>query len=138
MRFIIPRDPEARIRFAPIQSEAGKPYLDHFQLDKKEALNSLIFIEQGTMYRKSAAAVRIAHYLSFPWYLMGYVGSVVPQFIGDSCYDFVANHRYQWFGKSDTCILPSKSVKKRYLPGAETTLWTAEDIEETPDKEKSS
>lgn len=128
VRFVIPRDQESRIRFAPIQSEAGMPYLEHFGLSKEEAMNSLIFVEHGVMYRKSAAALSIASYLTFPYYLISYVGALVPQVVGDTCYDFVARHRYQWFGKSETCIFPSKSVKSRYLPGATKILWTAEEL----------
>jgi predicted DCC family thiol-disulfide oxidoreductase YuxK len=109
VRFILARDPHGRFRFASLQSEAARRLLggDH-------AAASIILLEAGRTYTRSAAALRIARELRFPWPLI-YAFIAVPRPLRDLVYDWVARHRYAWFGKRESCLLPAPEVRGRYL-----------------------
>ena len=66
------------------------------------------------MYTRSTAALRIARRLRFPWPLL-YAFILVPRPLRDMIYDFIARNRYQWFGKRDTCMMPSPELRARFL-----------------------
>lgn len=113
VNFIIKRDPEAHFNFAALQSETGQLIQKSFGLDV-EKLDSLVLIENKKMYRKSSAALRIARKLKglYPL-LFGLI--IIPPFIRDAIYDFVARNRYKWYGKKDSCMIPSPEIRNRFL-----------------------
>ncbi|HWP48861.1 MAG TPA: thiol-disulfide oxidoreductase DCC family protein [Candidatus Limnocylindrales bacterium] len=113
VNFVMDRDPEKHIRFAPLQSEAGQRLLKKFNLSPT-ALDTLILIEGEKFYTRSAAALRIAKRLQGLWPLL-YIFIVVPPFIRDAVYDFIARNRYSWFGKTETCRVPTPELKERFL-----------------------
>jgi len=109
VQFILARDPGARFQFAALQSETARRLLG-----TNASLESLALVEAGQVFRKSAAVLRIARKLRFPWTLL-YVFVVVPRPARDLIYDWVARHRYGWFGKRDTCAVPTPGVRERFL-----------------------
>jgi predicted DCC family thiol-disulfide oxidoreductase YuxK len=109
VQFILPRDPAGRFRFASLQSDAARRLL------KGDApVETIVLIEEGKTYVKSAAALRIARRLRFPWPLL-YALTVVPRGLRDIVYDWVARHRYVWFGKRDVCMVPSPQWRGRFM-----------------------
>jgi len=111
--FIIERDPAARFRFAPMQSEAGGALLRRHGLSTLD-LESMVLIEGGRCYTRSAAALRIARRLAWPWKLLcGLLA--VPAPLRDALYNWVARNRYRWFGRSETCRLPTPELARRFL-----------------------
>ncbi|MCE4049662.1 MULTISPECIES: thiol-disulfide oxidoreductase DCC family protein [Bacillaceae] len=112
VQFIIKRDPAAYFTFAPLQEEKGKELLTPFKKDL--TINSVILIENGRLYEKSAAALQICLHLQGAWKL-AYIFKIIPSFIRDPIYDYVAKNRYKWFGKKDHCMLPTKDTKRRFL-----------------------
>lgn len=113
VQFILRRDPQARFRFASLQSEAGRRLVTEQGLDP-EVLNSVILIEEGRVYRESTAALRIARHMSGAWKLLR-VLVLVPRPIRDAVYRLIARNRYRWFGKSETCWLPTPELRARFL-----------------------
>jgi len=113
VQFIIPRDPEGRIHFAPLQSAAGKALLSGHGLPPSD-LDSVVLVEDGEVYRKSEAVIRTAELLGWP-YRAAAVGRAVPAWVRDRCYDIVANNRYDIFGRKDRCMLPDEDVQDRFL-----------------------
>ncbi|MGB3587684.1 MAG: thiol-disulfide oxidoreductase DCC family protein [Tunicatimonas sp.] len=113
VNFIIDRDPARRFLFSSLQSEAGRELLKKHQLDA-QYLDSLVLIQGESVYLKSAAALRIARHLSGIWSLC-YAFIVVPPFIRNFFYDIVARFRYQTFGQSDSCRIPTPELKSRFL-----------------------
>ena len=108
--FIIDRDPDAYFTFAPLQSEMAHDLLG----EAAERLESIVLVENGKHYTESTAALRIARRLRGPWPLLyGFV--VVPKALRDSVYRFIAANRYRWFGKRESCRLPTPELKKRFL-----------------------
>jgi predicted DCC family thiol-disulfide oxidoreductase YuxK len=113
VRFIIERDPHGRFQFAPLQSNAATSLLsghpDHTALP-----DSVVLVDEGGLYVKSTAALRVARGLRFPWPVF-WVFVVVPRPVRDWVYDFVARHRYRWFGRRDVCMVPTPEVLGRFL-----------------------
>jgi len=109
VQFILRRDPRGRFRFAALQSEAAR------QLLKGDAPpETMVLIESGKTYTKSGAALRIARGLRFPWPVW-YGLLIVPRPLRDLVYDWVAHNRYKWFGKRDTCVVPTPQMRGRFL-----------------------
>jgi predicted DCC family thiol-disulfide oxidoreductase YuxK len=109
VRFILARDPQGRFRFASLQSDVARRLLKG-----DGPPETIVLIEAGKIYAKSTAALRIARGLRFPWPLF-YGLAVVPLFLRDLVYDWVARNRYRWFGKRDTCMLPTPETRGRFL-----------------------
>lgn len=112
VRFIVDRDPAGYFRFAQLQSPRGRSLLARQNLPSD--LQTIVLIEQGRAYLRSDAALRIARRLSGPWKAAA-AFLVVPTSLRNTVYDWVARHRYGWFGRSDVCEIPSSAVRDRLL-----------------------
>jgi predicted DCC family thiol-disulfide oxidoreductase YuxK len=113
VRFVIDRDPNARFRFAALDSEAARALLQTAPLPAA-LLDSIVLVEEEGVFTRSDAALRIARRLTFPWPL-AYVFILVPRVLRDALYDWIARHRYRWFGRRETCMLPTPELKGRFL-----------------------
>ncbi|NGP87086.1 thiol-disulfide oxidoreductase DCC family protein [Fodinibius halophilus] len=111
--FIIKRDKDDLFRFAALQSDIGQELTDKFGIDTQK-VDSIILIEGESYYIKSSAALRIARNLS-GLYPMLYGFIILPTVIRDWVYDVIANNRYQWFGKRDSCMVPTPELKAKFL-----------------------
>ncbi|TMW71562.1 thiol-disulfide oxidoreductase DCC family protein [Alteribacter natronophilus] len=112
VQFIIKRDPDAVFRFASLQSEAGQRLLKEHGVP--ESTDSMVLIDKGKYYLRSAAALRIARHLRGLWKLV-YVFIIVPPPVRNAVYSLIARNRIRWFGKKQSCALPSPDVRKRFL-----------------------
>jgi predicted DCC family thiol-disulfide oxidoreductase YuxK len=112
--FIIQRDKRAHFKFSSLQAPIASELLRQYPSVKDSSLDSVLLLHKGKLYDKSAAALRIARHLSGLWPML-YVFIIVPPFIRDAVYRFIARNRYKWFGKSDTCRLPSPEERERFL-----------------------
>lgn len=113
VRFIIARDPRARFRFAPLQSEVGRELLVRGGL-AADALDTMVVVEDGRYWTNSDAALRIAAQLSGAWPLLAAL-RYVPRALRDRVYRWIVDHRYGWFGKSETCAVPTPELRGRFL-----------------------
>jgi predicted DCC family thiol-disulfide oxidoreductase YuxK len=113
VHFIIRRDPEARVRFASMQSEVGKRLLKKAGLDPAR-LSTVVLYDHGRVYVKSDAVLRVCRKLNGLWPLL-YGGIVIPRRIRDAFYDGVARNRYRWFGQTEQCRVPDRSERFRFL-----------------------
>jgi predicted DCC family thiol-disulfide oxidoreductase YuxK len=112
VQFIIKRDPTGYFKFASLQSETGQQLLKQYGVKKE--IDSLIVIEKQNVYIKSSAALQICRKLTGFWRFFS-VLRVFPPIVRDYLYDIVAKNRYNWFGKRDSCMLPTAEMKKRFL-----------------------
>lgn len=113
VQFIIRRDPAGYFKFAPIQSECAAQLLQRYGM-RAEATSTFFLIEKNQCLTRSDAALGIARRLSGFWPLLRVV-SIVPRPIRDRGYHHLAKNRYRWFGKRETCIIPSKGIMNRFL-----------------------
>ena len=97
VNFIIKHDKKAHFKFASLQSDAAKELLLQYKA-KKIKMDSIILIENGTFYKKSTAALIISKKLNGGFKIL-YVFIIIPTFIRDWVYNYIAKNRYKWFGK---------------------------------------
>lgn len=113
VQFIIRRDPKAYYSFASLQSDYAQRILPKAEI-QNEDMNSLLLIENGKTYRKSTAVLRISRHLSGGWKVCS-IFLIIPRFIRDGLYDFIAGHRYKWFGKKAQCMTPKPEWIGQFL-----------------------
>ena len=113
VNFAIKKDKKKILRFAPLQGETAKRLITDYKINHT-TLSSVIFIDNGKAYTQSSAALRICKHLDSGWKLF-YGLIVIPKFIRDAIYNIIARNRYKWFGKKDTCMIPTPWIKDRFL-----------------------
>ena len=114
VKFIIEHDKKDVFRFASLQSEIGQKLIAERGLNPEE-LDSVILIEPGVAYyRKSTAALEISRELSGGYSLLKNF-LALPEGFRDLLYDFVAKNRYKWYGKKESCMIPTPELKAKFL-----------------------
>ncbi|MCU4926223.1 thiol-disulfide oxidoreductase DCC family protein [Halobacteria archaeon AArc-dxtr1] len=115
VQFLIERDPEGVFRFAPLQSSVAEELLEDTDVDPDD-LDSVVVIDDGRVYEKSDAVLRVAAYLGGIYRLLPPF-RFLPTRLRNLVYDFVAARRYGWFGKKDQCMMPTPELQSRFLAG---------------------
>jgi predicted DCC family thiol-disulfide oxidoreductase YuxK len=113
VQFILKRDKKNQFLFGSLQGNYGQENLKRFNLPQDE-FNSFMLVEGDQLYTKSTGALRMLKHLGGGWQLL-YAFIIVPKFIRDAVYSFIAKNRYRWFGKREECWLPKPEWKKRFL-----------------------
>ncbi len=113
VQFVIRRDPGRRFRFASLQGEFGKKFLATHHLSGND-YNSFILFENGSVFTRSTAALHVIKKLNGGWPVL-YALIVIPRFFRDALYNIVARNRYQWFGKKETCGVPTPELKSLFF-----------------------
>ena len=113
VQFIIKRDRKKLFRFASLQSEKGQQLLAEYHLPQNN-FSSFVLIQEDKAYQSSTGALRVAKQLSGPIQLLyGFI--IVPPFIRNWVYKLIANNRYRWFGKKESCMVPTAELRSRFL-----------------------
>lgn len=113
VQFIHERDAAGRLFFTPAQSPLGQSLLKQFAINTA-SLDTVVLVKGGRAFTRSAAALEIAALLDTPWNLLA-LFQAVPEPLRDLLYDFIAQNRYQLFGKKEQCMLPSRELQQRFL-----------------------
>lgn len=111
--FIMDRDPEAVFRFAPLQSDVGQALTAQCGIDTAQ-VDSIVLVEGDRCFVRSTAALHIARRLDGLWPVL-YALIAIPEALRDVVYDIIAVNRYRWFGKKETCRLPTPEDRARFL-----------------------
>jgi predicted DCC family thiol-disulfide oxidoreductase YuxK len=111
--FVLARDTKAVFRFASLQSPVGQQLVIQCGMGS-DALETMVLVEQGRCYVRSTAALRVVRRLRSPWPAF-YTLIVLPRPIRDLVYGWVARNRYGWFGKRETCRLPTAAESARFI-----------------------
>jgi len=106
-KFVLTRDKNKQFSFVSLQSEEGKNILSSMNIVLKKDDETIILVEGNHWYTHSKAALRISKSLSGLWPLF-YVFIIIPSPVRDLVYRFIGRHRYQWFGKVNTCDVQLK------------------------------
>ena len=110
---VIKNDKKGIILFAPMQTDAGQQLLKQYQLPVND-MQSFVFIENGIAYTRSTAALKVCRYLKNLWPLCyGFI--IVPKFIRDGIYNWIAKNRYKWFGIRQQCMIPTPEIRARFI-----------------------
>jgi predicted DCC family thiol-disulfide oxidoreductase YuxK len=112
VQFIIKHDQKGYFKFASLQSDAGMALADGHQIP--ENVDSILLVKEGEVYTESSAIVRIAKHLDGVWKLAA-AAWIIPRPLRNKLYRYIAKNRYRWFGRQNECMLPSPSLKERFL-----------------------
>lgn len=115
VRFVLRHERDRVIRFAPAQSARGRALFAEIGMGP-ESPATIVFIKDGRAHRRSDAVLEVAVHLRWPWRILRLLG-VIPRPLRDWTYDFIARHRYRWFGRRDSCMVPGPELKSRFLDG---------------------
>lgn len=113
VNFIIKHDTNKQFLFASLQSDAAKELMLHYGIEKFE-ITTILLIEKEKLYDKSTAILKIAKHLN-NGIKFCYVFIIFPKYLRDLVYNFIAKRRYKWFGKRESCMIPSLKFKNRFL-----------------------
>jgi predicted DCC family thiol-disulfide oxidoreductase YuxK len=113
VRFGVRHDPVGRLRFAALQSEAGRRLMREHGLDP-DAIDTFVVIAEGRPHTASDAFLALSARLRFPWPLLRVLG-LLPRRLRDALYGMVVRNRYRWFGRRETCLVPTPELAERFL-----------------------
>lgn len=112
VNFTIRNDKQGKLKFCPLQSEKGELLKTKFGVVPDA--DTIVFIENGKAYTYAKAAIHVCKYLDWPAKMLyGFI--IIPSFISQPVYRWFAKRRYKWFGKKESCVIPSAEVKNRFL-----------------------
>ena len=113
VQFAIRNDKKNKLLFSSLQSDFSQNTLKSFGL-RSDYIDSLVFLKNEKIYTKSSAALRIAKELDGLWPFF-FIFIIIPSPIRNFVYDFIAKNRYKWFGKKDSCMIPTAELRQRFL-----------------------
>ena len=113
VNFLIKQDQKRVLKFASLQSAYAQKVIPKALLNH-EKLDSIIVYTDGKFYDRSTAVLKLCKILG-GLYTVFQIGYLLPRFIRDGLYTFIANNRYKWFGKTDQCRVPTAESKERFL-----------------------
>ena len=113
VQFVLQRDKAGKVAFASLQSELGQSVLRALDMPT-EQLGTVLLLDDGQVYDRSDAPLRLSRYLGGAWPLAG-IFRVVPRPLRNGIYNFVARHRLRWFGERAQCMLPRPEWRARFL-----------------------
>jgi predicted DCC family thiol-disulfide oxidoreductase YuxK len=113
VQFILNHERKPELFFASLQSDIGQAILKehHFPANYTD---SVLFFQNEQLFQQSTAALKISRYLRFPWRMVR-MGYIIPRFLRDVIYRYVAKNRLRWFGETDSCWVMTKEWKERFL-----------------------
>ncbi len=113
VQFIIKHDKNDCFRFAALQSEMGKHLTHTYQINTNKVDFIVLITPQQNYFIKSSAALRIAKQL--PGYKGWSILLILPKFLRNYGYDFIAKNRYRWYGKKEKCMVPTPAIQQKFL-----------------------
>ncbi len=100
------------LKFAPLQ---GETFRQRHSIGAKTLPDSIVFSMAGRLVVEAEAVIALSEWLNQPWRFLGSIGRLVPNFIANGVYRCIARNRYRWFGRRETCYLPTPELKGRFL-----------------------
>lgn len=114
VQYIIKHDKKDVFKFTPIQSEVGQELIKNHHLEINKTDSIILYSEKKGISYKSSAVLKIAMMLGFPIFVLG-VFWIVPPFIRNWVYDYIAKNRYKWYGKRENCMMPTPELRKKFI-----------------------
>ena len=112
-QFILRKEKNNAFKFGFLQNKQIQEELKQ-RLNNRQLPDSLVLIDQSKIYLESTAALRIAKNLKFPINLFS-IFLLLPSFLRDPIYRFIAKKRFHWFGRSEQCMVPDNNSQKRII-----------------------
>jgi predicted DCC family thiol-disulfide oxidoreductase YuxK len=114
VQYVIKHDKKNSFMFTALQSDVGQQIIKDYNIDTSKTDSILLYTPQTGVVSKSTAALKIAQNLGFPQNVMS-IFFIVPPFIRNGVYDYIAKNRYKWYGKKESCMIPTPELKSKFL-----------------------
>lgn len=114
VQFIIKKDKRKELKFASLQSEVGQKVSKQLEEKYGNTPDSLVLQHKGKLHIKSDAALQVSRLMGGVWPILA-IFLIIPRFVRNAVYDWVARNRYKWYGKQDECMMPTKELKERFI-----------------------
>jgi len=114
VRYVIKHDKKDMFRFASLQSELGHGILKKYRIDASKTDSIMLYAMDHGFKIKSTAALFIAKDLDYPIKMM-FLFIIIPRFIRNWVYDIIAKNRYKWYGKRESCMIPTPDLQAKFL-----------------------
>ena len=114
VQYVIKHDKMDVFMFTALQSESGKQIIKEYNIDTNKIDSILLYTPEKGITHKSTAALKIALQLGFPNNLLS-VFFIIPPFIRNWVYNYIAKNRYKWYGKKESCMIPTQELKSKFL-----------------------
>ncbi|WP_338733903.1 thiol-disulfide oxidoreductase DCC family protein [Mangrovimonas cancribranchiae] len=114
VQYVIKHDKHNRFMFTALQSEVGQQIIKDFNIETSKIDSILLYSSSKNLTHKSTAALKIASQLGFPRNLMS-IFLIIPAFIRNWVYDYIAKNRYKWYGKREACMIPTPELKNKFI-----------------------
>lgn len=113
--YVIKRDKKDKFLFAPLQSDTGKAVIKKFNIDTEKTDSILLYNpKKDSLTYKSTAALLVARHLGLPTNILS-LFLIVPAFIRNWVYNYIAKNRYKWYGKKESCMIPTPELKAKFM-----------------------
>lgn len=113
VQFAIKRNKKKNLRFGSLQGNTAQEILPRYQIDPS-ILKSVVFIENNTAYQSSTAVLKICKHLDGGWKLLS-LFLIIPSFLRDPVYNWIGKNRYKWFGKKESCMIPTAEQRALFV-----------------------
>jgi len=114
VQYVIKHDSKDKFMFTALQSEVGQQIIKEYNIDTAKTDSILLYTPEVGISSKSMAALKIAFQLGFPNNLLC-VFFIIPPFVRNYAYDYIAKNRYKWYGKKESCMIPTHELKSKFL-----------------------
>ena len=114
VQYVIKHDSKDKFMFTALQSEVGQQIIKEYNIDTAKTDSILLYTPEVGISSKSMAALKIAFQLGFPNNLLC-VFFIIPPFVRNYVYDYIAKNRYKWYGKKESCMIPTHELKSKFL-----------------------
>lgn len=114
LRFLATEDRADLLRFVKLQSTLGR---EMEATAGSGSLQTMLVKAEGRILTRSAGVLRVLAALGGHWRVLGWAGRLIPRPLADALYNFIAVHRYRWFGRTDVCAMPSPELRARLMDG---------------------
>ena len=115
INYVIDHDKNDQYRFVSLQSDLGIEIQNYLGIKSADLDSIILYIPNEAYYIKSTAALKVMKSFKGLWKL-SVIFQVIPEGLRNVIYDCIAKNRYKWFGKQETCRIPTKELKAKFLP----------------------
>lgn len=113
---IIQKDKKKIIYYSSLQADITKELLKPFNIEVTDkTMSTIFFYENGKLYKQSTAVLKVYTNLGTGYSVLAKTLLVIPSFIRNLVYNFIAKNRYRFFGKKETCRLPTQEEKDQFI-----------------------
>ncbi|MFL2590291.1 MAG: thiol-disulfide oxidoreductase DCC family protein [Flavobacteriaceae bacterium] len=107
-------DKSDKLRFSSLDSNLAINFASNRDINISNKDTVIVWDQLDGIYTESRAFFKIIKTLGGLFNLI-LIFSIIPKFLTDGIYRFIARNRYKWFGNYETCPTPSPSFKHKYL-----------------------